>query len=490
MSYGTPYLLSLGISKSVMSLVWLAGPLSGLIMQPIVGVYSDRCTSSIGRRRPFMIGGSIAVFFSFIIIGWSREIINFFFGVSEGRLVVTLAVLAFYLLDFAINSVQASCRALIVDVLPPSKQESGNAWAGRMIGFGNVFGYFMGSIDLVSLFPFLGNTQLKVLCMVASLTLFFTIGVTSLCVKERKIDRSDLGEAVSNSPFQTLFQIIKSLRTLPEPIQQICNTQFYAWIGWFPFLFYSTTWVSELFVSDPFQKTKDIVGASTRAGSFALFLFAVVSLTTSIVLPLIIESYDSSVYPPKSNNWNPLGLDLLKCYTFSHVIFSMSMIFTLAVSAVEEATVIIAICGFSWAVTLWAPFSLIGEYLARSQRGLVNPSGSTDTDTEYHQLRETGDARDADVEDDRQPETNTGDSAGLILGIHNMYIVFPQFVITFISSIIFYLFESHSSQPIGDTPGMEPNHSASAIGWILRIGGISALAAAIFSLKIQQPSQA
>lgn len=42
-----------------------------------------------------------------------------------------------------INQVQASCRALIVDSLPSAQQESATAWAGRMVGLGNVAGYFM-----------------------------------------------------------------------------------------------------------------------------------------------------------------------------------------------------------------------------------------------------------------------------------------------------------------------------------------------------------
>lgn len=51
-TYATPYLLALGLSKGGMSLVWIAGPLSGLIMQPIIGMISDKSTSRWGRRRP------------------------------------------------------------------------------------------------------------------------------------------------------------------------------------------------------------------------------------------------------------------------------------------------------------------------------------------------------------------------------------------------------------------------------------------------------
>lgn len=59
LGFGTPYLLSLGVPKALISIVWLAGPLSGLLVQPIVGSYSDNATFKLGRRRPFVIGESM-----------------------------------------------------------------------------------------------------------------------------------------------------------------------------------------------------------------------------------------------------------------------------------------------------------------------------------------------------------------------------------------------------------------------------------------------
>ena len=54
-------------------------------MQPIVGVLSDRCTSKLGRRRPFIILGCIAVVLTLLVIGWTREITALFTGgVQEG----------------------------------------------------------------------------------------------------------------------------------------------------------------------------------------------------------------------------------------------------------------------------------------------------------------------------------------------------------------------------------------------------------------------
>jgi len=53
-------------------------------MQPIVGVISDGCRSKWGRRRPFLVGGSIIVVLSLLAIGWTRELTQFFTNSKEG----------------------------------------------------------------------------------------------------------------------------------------------------------------------------------------------------------------------------------------------------------------------------------------------------------------------------------------------------------------------------------------------------------------------
>lgn len=74
----TPYLLQLGLTKSRTSLVWIAGPLSGLVIQPLIGVIADRSRSKFGRRRPFMIVGSFIVAACLLLLGWTSEIVNAF----------------------------------------------------------------------------------------------------------------------------------------------------------------------------------------------------------------------------------------------------------------------------------------------------------------------------------------------------------------------------------------------------------------------------
>ena len=120
MSNGTPYLLSLGISKSVMALVWIAGPLSGTLVQPYVGMLSDNCRISWGKRKPFMLGGATATILSLMSLAWTREMVGGFLGVlgvgPETAFVkysITItAILWVYILDFAINT-GTSCSALL-----------------------------------------------------------------------------------------------------------------------------------------------------------------------------------------------------------------------------------------------------------------------------------------------------------------------------------------------------------------------------------------
>lgn len=77
-SYVSPYLLSLGLSKSIVAIVFVAGPLSGLIMQPLIGVMADANTSRWGRRRPYMLAGSIVCIMAVLLLGWTKHVASWF----------------------------------------------------------------------------------------------------------------------------------------------------------------------------------------------------------------------------------------------------------------------------------------------------------------------------------------------------------------------------------------------------------------------------
>lgn len=88
-------------------MVWIVGPLSGLIVAPLVGTLSDQCTSRYGRRRPFIIGGLIATISGMLLFSNAIEISLWFFahGTSQQRwTAIAIAIVAFCILDLAINT--------------------------------------------------------------------------------------------------------------------------------------------------------------------------------------------------------------------------------------------------------------------------------------------------------------------------------------------------------------------------------------------------
>ncbi|CAK7264789.1 hypothetical protein SEPCBS119000_001176 [Sporothrix epigloea] len=521
LSNGSPYLLSLGLSKSLMALVWIAGPLTGTLVQPYVGMLSDNCRVPWGKRKPFMLGGAAATMVSLLGLAWVKEMValplHALFGVdpaSEGVrvAVIVAAVLWVYLLDFAINTVQAAIRAFIVDCAPAHQQESANAMASRMTGIGNIVGYVAGYMNLPVYLWWLGGTQFKDLCAIACLALGATVVLTCLVVRERD-PRLEGPPPASKPGVISFFKLIfTSIRRLPPQIFKVCTVQFCAWVGFFPMLFYTSSYIGEIYV-EPFLEanphmTPDeldrLYEQATRVGTFALLIYSITSLCTNVFLPFFIAPtydgrnagqlqrqqsqqeqfvFDGSVAPGQpqggggSGGEKPKkawlaylvipGFTLRRAWMLSLLLFSGSMFCTVLVRSVAAATFLIGLVGITWALTLWAPWAIISAEISnrdaiireRKQAARLTRSEAPGNDG-------TEEEADGDAEE--------VDQAGVILGIHNMAIAAPQILATVGSSIVFKFLQ----KPRG-TPG---DHS---IAVVMALGGITVLLAAYFVTKIE-----
>lgn len=87
--------------------VWVVGPLSGLIVAPIVGTLSDRCTHRMGRRRPFIVGGLIATIVGMLTFSNAPQLASLLVGPeseSHHASAIAIAIVSFCILDLAINT--------------------------------------------------------------------------------------------------------------------------------------------------------------------------------------------------------------------------------------------------------------------------------------------------------------------------------------------------------------------------------------------------
>ncbi|KAL4076685.1 major facilitator superfamily domain-containing protein [Scleroderma yunnanense] len=515
MSYASPYLVSLGLSKSGMAAVFLAGPLSGLIVQPLIGILADNSKSRFGRRRPLILAGAVLCSCATLLLGYTKPIASIFApsgSLTHNVYTIWLAILAIYCIDFSINAVQALDRALLVDTLPTSEQPNGNAWAACMLAIGSVVGFYVGNINLPALFPFLGNVQLEVIAVIASVLLIGTHLWTAWSVKERIL-------LSTHAPVKTLRQEVAELwhtfRHLPQVIYRICIIQFFSWLAWFPVLFYTSLYIGELYkrsLPSVSAADVDVDAEATRLGSRTLFYSALVSLVSNIVAPAFVfrsePGADKGMVGSDGGRWwsRVPRIHLATLWAISHAVFVACMGATYFTTSVSGATFVMALTGFCWAITQWAPFALLAEAIlshhsatpARTNTALEEPDLELDSGdaelTPIHRRNhahpwqsfeeeqdlvrsrresiEGGEGRrlfqerweQRASEDEGEQSNNVSGSrhgtrrrlsaqAGAILGIHNIFIVIPQFLVTGLSSLIFALLDPKKSVLHGHHPG-------------------------------------
>ncbi|ORZ30477.1 major facilitator superfamily domain-containing protein [Catenaria anguillulae PL171] len=542
LAYGTPYLLSLGMSKAWTSLVWLAGPLSGLLVQPIVGALSDASTLKMGRRRPFLMLGTAASLLAMGLVALSRPI-----GGSTATHItnwtILVAVVGFYLLDFAVNTVQAASRALIVDVMHPKDQAVANAVAGAMVCLGNVIGYAAGLVDWPRVvgIPATPAAQFQLVCSVASVALVCAVAVTVVCTPEMPNKKTALHHQGAESGdakgwvhvlVGPLVTVAKAIPNMPQVAVNVCLIQILCWLGWFPFLFYSTTWVAQYSTNSHFPFDGPDAAHATRQGSLAFFSFSLVALLIAMVLPSLTRRF---------------ALRLPHVWMAGESLFALTMTLgTLCVSASNKsASLVITLTGIAWAVGMWVPMAMLGEVVSQAatacpaasdtgdadghgvpgmaravsssglgvQRGWAKRMRSmSGTSMEYQAVGiEDEDAsrvvdmsvssssttllgggltRSQSVSDFRRAtkplasiepfsmRTHAPDStapleacvpaAGIVLGLHNVSIVLPQLLVSVLAAFLFAVLPDGKGRP------MVPGAKDDAIGWLFRMGGVAA----------------
>jgi solute carrier family 45, member 1/2/4 len=369
--------------------------------------------------------------------------------------------------------------------------EAANAMASRMTGVGNIIGYIAGFANLPALVPFLGDTQFKDLCAIASIALASTVVLSCVVIKERDPRLEGPPAKDKAGVFSFFRKIFSSIKRLPPQTAKVCMVQFCAWIGFFPMLFYTSSYIAEIYVEPKLEENPNMTPEeldqlyeeATRVGTFALLVFAITSLATNLFLPFFIaptfdtvqvyETGDATAalkdYESAKKSWLDYliipGFTLRRAWMMSQVLFTVSMFCTVFVRTVEAATALIGLVGITWALTLWAPWAIISAEIARRDASLrahrqAHRSFSRDDSSDQDRAEQEADAEEAD-------------QAGVILGIHNMAIAAPQIIATLASSVIFRIFQ----KPRG-TPG---DHS---IAIVLALGGIAVFVSAFFIARI------
>ena len=220
--------------------------------------------------------------------------------------------------------------------------------------------------------------------------------------------------------------------------------------------YYSTQWVSDIyFATHPSDDNRNWT-EGTRAGSFALLCYSICSVIAGVVIPAAAARFEKARF---------FRLDTI--YTTSLLISAAALLSAWFIRSVSAATIILTVMGIPWAIVLWIPFSLVGEYVSfedeRRQKLLLNETVNTPSSSSSSESPRQ-------LEEDQQKQKEEFD-AGMILGVHNIYIVLPQFVTSAIAGFIFAAADA-------TTPNSD---EVSGVASVLAFCGLMSLVAAGFS---------
>ena len=364
-----PVTESLGASPFIYGLIWLAGPFTGMVVQPIVGALSDKTVSPWGRRRPYLLGGAVIASLALWVFPKSATVANLLHNVTGIDLhpltALFIAAIMIWVIDACINIAQGPYRALIPDVVPQEQHSLANSYISLAIG--------LGSVVAAATAPFLKwafHYQMSIPAQFVMAAVAFTLGMLWTCIfiKEKATKRQEKTEKEAVDNIQTVqdvsfWQSLKDFFALSPEVGKICWMQFFTWIGTMCMMIFFTQYsVHTVFgvpdmtsVSEAAQKM--YYDANLNGTNFSSICFAIFNLVCFLVaIPIGILS---AKYGNKK----------------VHIISIISMIAAYLVMGLCHNKIVVAsmmgLAGIGWASICALPFAMLSQYIKKGTEGSV-----------------------------------------------------------------------------------------------------------------------
>jgi len=227
----------LGAPIDSLPILWIAGPVTGLLVQPVIGYLSDRTWGRLGRRRPYFLLGAILSTIALVLLPNSP--------------VLWLAVPAFWLLDLSLNVTMEPFRAFVGDMLPDAQRTRGYAIQTIFIGIGAsissaapwLLAHFAGLSDSAPAgqLPLTVRVSFYIGAAALLLAVLYTIATT------REYSPAQLAafEGVSEPPARARMvspvrELLSDLIGMPKPMRRLALVQFCSWFAFFLLWIYGT----------------------------------------------------------------------------------------------------------------------------------------------------------------------------------------------------------------------------------------------------------
>ncbi|XP_053889212.1 membrane-associated transporter protein isoform X1 [Malaclemys terrapin pileata] len=186
-AFVTPVLLSVGLPKSLYSLVWLISPILGFVLQPVVGSASDHCTSGWGKRRPYILALGILMLLGMALYLNGDMMVSALIPErgKQRTWAIVITMLGVVLFDFAADFIDGPIKAYLFDVCSHQDKEKGLHYHALLTGLGGALGYLTGAMDWGNsvLGRFLGS-EFQVMFIIAALVFLICLTVHLCSIPE------------------------------------------------------------------------------------------------------------------------------------------------------------------------------------------------------------------------------------------------------------------------------------------------------------------
>lgn len=285
-------LQTFGADVHHLSLFWLAAPITGMIVQPIIGHYSDRTWNRLGRRRPYFLAGAVLSALALVFLPNSAVLAGLLPPILVGAGMLMI-------MDASFNVAMEPFRALVGDNLPDSQRATGFSVQTFLIGTGAVLGSWLpyifaeylgvektapaGQVPDNVLFSFYAGA------LVLLATILWTVFTTREYTPQEHARYA--GEDLSPDQGGGLMTIFRDFRNMPATMRQLGLVQFFSWFALFSMWVFTTPAVAQHIYRVAPGDTSS--AAFADAGNWVSFLFGVyngVSALYALALPALARA--------------------------------------------------------------------------------------------------------------------------------------------------------------------------------------------------------
>ena len=346
-----------GADVHELSWFWIIAPLMGLIVQPIIGHYSDKTWGRFGRRKPYFLIGAILASIGLVLMPQADIFIAFLpaLWVGAGFLMI---------MDASFNIAMEPFRALVGDNLRTDQRTLGFSVQTALIGFGAVVGSWL-PYALTNWFGVSNKTSQGIVpdnliwsFIIGAAILIISILVTVTTTSEYSPEElasfdNDSGEATEEES-SSLMDIFEDFRKMPTTMRQLSWVQFFSWFGLFGMWVFATPAIAQHIYGLPHTDSSST--SYQDAGDWVGILFGIYNLVSAFyafALPYIAKQ-----------------LGRKKTHSISLIIGGLGL---LSIYIMPDKNWLIASMvgvGIAWASILAMPYAILAGSISAKKMGV------------------------------------------------------------------------------------------------------------------------